>query len=112
MIPEAYIAGLFDGEGSVGRYGYAASKNGKKYYRLHVRITNTDRTLLESIQRDYGGKIWPKYDKQRNHGFDLHFTYREAEKFLRRILPYLILKRQKVVELIILQYPATKLGEV
>jgi len=106
-MQDAYVAGLFDGEGSVGRYAYRASKNGKTYYRLHARIINTDRTLLDLIQAEYGGRVYPKYDKKRSHGFDLHFTYRSAERFLHRILPYLILKRDKVVQLLELQYPAT-----
>lgn len=109
MISEAYVAGLFDGEGSVGRYPYTASKNGRVYYRLHARISNNNRALLAMIQAEYGGGIYPKNGKARrvntNPNFDLHFTYRKAEAFLKSILPFLILKKQAVEDCLSKQYP-------
>ncbi|MCK4649512.1 hypothetical protein KAT51_08305 [bacterium] len=106
MISEAYVAGLFDGEGSIGRYACRASKNGKRYYRLHARITSGDRHILDLIQSEFEGKVYPKYQKPKSHGFDLHFTYRKAEKFLRRILPFLIIKKELAEELLNQQYPS------
>ena len=46
----AYIAGLFDGEGSVGIYYTKSSKSGKKYPKLMARISNNNPTVLEWIK--------------------------------------------------------------
>lgn len=110
MIHEAYVAGLFDGEGSVGRYVYTHSKNGKPYYRLHARITSSNRELLEAVRSEFGGKIYPKDDVLRGRRvmcYDLHFVYRHAERFLKRILPYLILKKEKVIQVVEEHYPGS-----
>jgi hypothetical protein len=105
---EEYVAGLFDGEGSIGRYAYRASKNGKVYYRLHVRISSNDRWLLEEVQKEFGGSIHPKYNSKprgnRQQSYDLHWAFRKAEKFLNRILPFLVLKKEKASRLLKEQY--------
>lgn len=90
-IDIAYIAGFFDGEGSI-----FISKSRKQYF-LTVSISNTDKSVLESIQRIMGGSLSKSPDKRENcsHLFRLRLYCDEAKKFLEKILPYLKIKKEQ-----------------
>lgn len=99
---KAYIAGFFDADGTVGRYKYCASKNGKPYFRLHARITQKNPEVLCWIQNMLGyGKIYGLRD---NTIYELHFVYRQAERFLNSILPYLRVKQERAKKALKEQY--------
>ncbi len=87
----AYIAGFFDGEGSI-----FVSKSKKQYF-LTVSISNTNLLVLESIRRIMGGGISKSPDKRENCSqlFRLRLYCNEAKKFLERILPYLKIKKEQ-----------------
>ncbi len=86
----AYIAGFFDGEGSI-----FISKSKKQYF-LTVSISNTNLPVLESI-RAMGGNISKSPDNRENHSqlFRLRLYCNEAKKFLEKILPYLRIKKEQ-----------------
>jgi hypothetical protein len=84
----AYIAGLVDGEGTVTLTTMHRGEN----RRLVVRISNTERTLLEFVQAALGtGQITGKrtYSIQHTPSFAFRVTNRQAVDFLRQIGPYL-----------------------
>ncbi len=53
---EGYMAGFFDGEGNVD------IRNDKKFPNTKkdkIRINNTNKFILDCIQKNYGGQIYP-----------------------------------------------------
>ena len=89
-----YIAGLVDGEGSIG----AAVHNRKYSSRLKLQyllqITNTDIDALEACQMVLGGKIYQL--KQRGNSrpcYKLQIgDLRGLKRAIQIVLPYLIIK--------------------
>lgn len=94
----AYIAGLFDGEGSVSFIWNASRKNGKKYGRLRAKITNTDLAVLRWVQHRFGGAICKKKPTGGKQAYDLVFSCQKARNFLQAICPYLQIKKTSVAE--------------
>lgn len=96
----AYLAGLFDGEGSI----VICCSSGKKNriassYWLQVGITNTDRELIDWLYDTFGGHISdnshsPSYKRQRPC-WAWRVTTREAGRFLKSIYPYLRIKKNQ-----------------
>jgi hypothetical protein len=92
-----YLAGLFDGEGSVTLY----PKNDKwrlRRLRLEAQIANTNREVLEWIRNLMKlGSVYKgsKANKQCYHYFVGDW---QATVFLEAILPYLKVKKNDVVE--------------
>ena len=85
----AYIAGLFDGEGCV------VIRKDRKYFRLEVRITNTNRKVIDYIHSFFNGDVIV-YDKGRYKTcYNLRFADGKGAKFLKSVLPYLIIKKEQ-----------------
>lgn len=51
----SYLAGFIDGEGTIGIE--KQKSHTKFYYRLHLRIGNTNLDVLKEIQKQFGGDI-------------------------------------------------------
>jgi len=84
-----YIAGFFDGEGCV-------DHTYDKYSGLRLRFTQKDRYVLDKIQKYLGcGRI---YRENRDGMHRLLLRYKTARKVARLLLPYLIVKKQKVID--------------
>ena len=103
----AYIAGLFDGEGSIQVQKYQASKNKRWYWRLVARIANTDIRCLEFV-RDTLGFGWVGLSSRASAHKASHaskdcyqycVTNRTVETFVKLLRPYLIVKAEKVDQL-------------
>lgn len=89
---DAYVAGLFDAEGSVS----PVNNNGGHLYLL-PQITNTSRSVLEAVSRQFGGRIFSKGTvPPRRPCFVWRICEGESEEFFRRILPFLVVKRSAV----------------
>ena len=85
----AYIAGFFDGEGTV---SIAPNKTRKKVnYVLTVYIYQQDKAPLELIQKEFGGHFW----KGRDRCWHLQLGNAKAAHFLVSIYPFLIVKREE-----------------
>lgn len=50
-ISPRYLAGFFDGEGSIMISKYVDASSGRPQYRPRISIANTDKVVLEDIQR-------------------------------------------------------------
>jgi hypothetical protein len=93
----AYFAGFFDGESTVGYTNYGTTPR--------IEIGNTNKSLLVIMQYLYGGRICTLGGKSRP-------TYRkpmwnwslcvrtDVEKFLLKMLPYIETKRKKSLSLL------------
>jgi len=105
----AYIAGLFDGEGDVGIYPYKATKNGKVYPKLTARIHNTDRRALEWVRQKLGYGLVCQDRKgikktgnpARKQSYVFIVAHRKARMFLPLVHPHLIIKKEKVEQVLI-----------
>lgn len=87
----AYVAGIFDGEGCVN-----FSRVRKSAY-IRVLITNTDKTLLDDIQRQFGGDVKPLACRKAGwkQGFQWCLSWSKAVDFLEKVSPWLRVKKQQ-----------------
>lgn len=103
----AYIAGFIDGEGCicVHRRGKVGEKE-KSIYAFIVTIANTDKSVIQYLHSVLGGCI-ANNNKRNGHKtcYVLHLNPRKAYKLLKKLLPYLRVKK-KQAEL------AIKLGDI
>ncbi len=94
MISIDYLAGFMDGEGSICIATHRKARN--PGYYLRVQISNTDRGVLESIQKSFGGGI---YTTKKGNGWrsehQLVWCSRKGAALLKELFPYLILKRER-----------------
>lgn len=95
-----YIAGFFDGEGGINIYQI---KPTRKWYRknigytLSVFIHNTDKRIIDLFNGKYGGYVnirKRKSDKWKT-GYDWKLSSCQAKNFLKEIVSYLILKKER-----------------
>lgn len=91
-----YVAGLFDGEGCI----IIARQEFPNHvrYQLHVHIAMSDPRALIAVQKECGGSFhWGTQRKNPAHRplHSWHVTSRAALDFLRRVEPYLIVKRDE-----------------
>ena len=91
-LDKAYIAGFFDGEGSIIIYKRSRSNS----YSLNVQVNQLDRGMLEFLQSFYSGKINRGNDKKKKHQlWQWRLTAQMALNFLLDIEPFLKLKREQ-----------------
>ncbi len=86
-----YIAGLFDGEGHV---SITWSRGNPK---LCVKLTNTYLPVLEAVKDVYGGTFYAN-KKQKAHYlqcYALSLTVEQSKRFLRELLPFLVIKKRQ-----------------
>lgn len=92
----SYLAGFFDGEGTILITRRYDGNRGCRYY-LSVRIANTCLEILNDCQSVWGGYIY-KVKRAENHHKQAYCWYinvAKAEIFLRDMLPYLRVKREE-----------------
>lgn len=97
-----WLAGFFDGEGSVGIYYRKPrehSPNGE--YFLRCQITQNNEPCIRWIANLTGGNIHfqPKSDKPTTsfgEAYVVYWSHRRAEIFLKSIAPYCILKSDEI----------------
>lgn len=102
----AYVAGLLDGEGSI---GISLKKKGTVYirkkgytrktdkYSLHIQIGNTNRKVIEWLKDIFGGQfqIVKHKDCRGEKFFAWHLYTNKAYNLLNCILPYMKIKRKQ-----------------
>lgn len=79
-----YIAGFFDGEGCIYAHHSACY--------IQMEIGQNDRRPLDFIQQRYGGKI-----RRRDNQWRWLCPAASSERFLRDMLPYLLVKKEQAV---------------
>jgi len=96
----AYFAGFFDGEGCVyilKRKPRSSRGEINPAYQLCINITNTNPNTILLIKQYYGGYIGIQNQNNENWRpcFRLVISSFGAERFLRDVYPYLILKKEE-----------------
>lgn len=105
----AYLAGLIDGEGSIGIHESKPRKNcGYPYGRFDLRLSilNTDSRLMAWLKSNFGGWIWTSQKRQNPiHKLEQHWRLHadKASSLLEVCLPFLIVKAEQAKEAIAFQ---------
>lgn len=97
-LSNAYVAGLFDGEGCfyIAKTKRAARTKGY-FYQPQAIIAIREKYILEELQKKFGGSlVWHKL-KNPNAAQSFKWTLNAGnlEKFLDAVQPYLILKKRQ-----------------
>ena len=87
MMEVAYLAGLFDGEGTI---GIQKVKNG---YGLRIQIQIYNKITYE-IQDNFGGSAYGPYGKEKK-AYIWRCNGLNAGKILELIFPYLVIKKEE-----------------
>jgi hypothetical protein len=100
-VDKAYIAGIVDGEGSIGLWRHHKNET----HSPNVTIANNNLDLLKWIQLRVGGVIVSKKKRQIHHANSYAWSLRmdKAISFLNEIKVYLIVKKQQA-DLITTEY--------
>lgn len=95
MVSVEYLAGFIDGEGSLSLSRIPRGQSYKEYC-ARVTISNTNRSILREIQKDWGGTIHSMGVRRSGWkpGFVLVWTNAAAARLLRRIERYLRVKSE------------------
>ena len=103
MISEAkvaYLAGIIDGEGTIGFY-QRSNGYGSAYY---VAVWNTDLELITWVHENFGGKFWTQL---RNGPLGTKPLYRviwnkriHIIAVLEQVLPFLIVKKERANDML------------
>lgn len=90
---KAYLAGLFDGEGTIGYY----CKLKVGYHTASLAIYNTDARVMTWIKEriDFGGIYLNKGGKHKAWQWQLN-SKAQIQEFLTAIRPYLVIKADQV----------------
>jgi hypothetical protein len=94
----AYMAGIIDGEGSIGFYKNYINTIHEWHYNTRLSITNTDLALINWLQDTFSGKIYVIPPDKNHLGkkpvYRWHLNKKqEILNLLIDILPYLRLKK-------------------
>ena len=101
----AYLAGLFDGEGSVSRYQEMRKGRKNPTWVIRCEINMTDKPVVEWIHDTLGfGSFHKKPPSPKQLGRKMQYrwccSYREALKFANLLLPHARVKRKKLQQII------------
>ena len=98
----SYLAGLIDADGYIGIVKGTPGAGGTINYRygLTVVVTNTSEVLMDWLRNNFEGKVYtktPPKGKNWKVCYSWVMGYRNAEKLLRLIEQYLVVKRQQAL---------------
>ena len=94
----SYLAGIIDGEGSINLV-----PNGRISTQPRIDVVNTNMDLLLFVKNRIGGEIHEKKlgTKSVKPCFVLYFqSHNKVLAILEKTLPYLIIKKEKAIEII------------
>ena len=109
----AYLAGIIDGEGTIGLY---RCKNKKTrtgyYYSSTVQVSSCNYILMEWLGKKFGYVGWSG-KKRPERGKKVYYTFRFSRKFCEELLPllveFLIIKKRQA-KLLIGSFPFLRSG--
>lgn len=100
MINPAWLAGFFDGDGSVGIYRRKARDTHPEEWFVRVSIGQKERRVLDLIKQELGGYLHHRgsTNKHGRYGevWELIWTHKKAEPILELIAPYVLVKADEV----------------
>lgn len=100
IAKDAYLAGIVDGEGCIGIYKEHDKRPGRRtYYRVSIIVVQKDPTIPLWIYENYGGKLdMVTRTKGYSPGHYARWVANgtTAYHIMKRIRPYVILKRNKL----------------
>ena len=100
----AYTAGIVDGEGCLGIYLANNGENYKPTYYAIVTVVNTDKCLLQWLEKSYGGRVFQVRHKEEGKNWKPIWRWEirtsEALQFLTAIYPFLFIKKAQADVLI------------
>ena len=107
-VDAAYIAGLFDGEGSVTYKQYMETKKGRdgkqykaKCWRIALEISMTDKSVLIWLHETLGcGTLRPKPRKEHKMQYRWRCVFRDAYHVCKIIWPFAHVKLDKITKVI------------
>lgn len=91
----AYIAGFFDGEGSVGVYPASGKRSHHLRVQLVQNVTPESTELFHELSLKYGGSISTVTKKPTRPTYNWQINSLRAVVFLLDVLPYLRLKQRQ-----------------
>lgn len=93
-----YIAGFFDGEGSIGVYYRQKSKD---RFHLRTQLTNNKnkdaQKLMNYLMDKFGGNLSEQVTLSGNIKYNWQLNSDKAVYFLRKIGPYLLFKKDQAI---------------
>src|ERR1039458_8918763 len=89
-----YVAGLFDGEGSIGVYRYQGGRFALKT-QVVQNIYPESKVVFLLLKQRWGGSASPQHSASGKWKFNWQLSTSKACRFLEDILPYLRLKREE-----------------
>jgi hypothetical protein len=96
VLSKEYIAGFFDGEGSIGIY-----TNGKIHLHLKVQLVQTDTdngfAILNEIFNRFGGNLSRSISSSGRHKWNWQICSNPALEFLKWIKPCLRIKKDQAI---------------
>lgn len=105
----AWLAALVDGEGSVLLQIEDTAKGERKFsvsVRPEIVISNSSQELIQEIFRLFGGKLEqnPRWNKDKTMQYKDAYTWRArgfepVRALAKHLIPYLIIKRDKMIRL-------------
>ncbi len=93
-LNHAYLAGLFDAEGTV---SINASEHRATRYQLDFRLSNSDGRIMTWLQSRFGGSLSISYPANRQPAGTWRIPDRDKEQLLLATLPYMVVKRERAV---------------
>ena len=94
----AYVAGLFDGDGSVWICKQKTTTHYPARFQMYINVVNTNKEICEILQRKFGGTLratdYPKHKWKTRYGW--YCASQKAKALLKSILPHLIIKKERV----------------
>ena len=95
----AYLAGLFDGEGSINIFKQPNKKDRiNPCYFLEISIGNTHKGVLQWVLENFGGRLThnaEQHTKRNQRTWRWRASSNEACAVLKILLPYLIVKKEQ-----------------
>ena len=94
----AYLAGIVEGEGTIGIEKGKIDKYRKNHkYILRLQVVNTDKRLLNWLKENYGGTVDIKSEAKENwrRVYQWRLGSKRAYTLLKCMRPYLVFKKEQ-----------------
>lgn len=96
----AYLAGMIDGEGTVGIYEARSTRSLRISHYVQVTVVNTDLALMDWLTATFGGRVDRRRDPSRNPTHKQPYAWRvhgpNAAALLEAVEPYMVIKSEQV----------------